>query len=79
MSPKSPLKVPEVETCRGPSGDVPGTSRAERVETNNYILTVKEKKILLCDTEWLNDNIMDTAQKLVCKALGRLETIGLCH
>ena len=27
-SPKSPLKVPDVRTFRGPSGDVPGTSRA---------------------------------------------------
>ena len=31
---------------------------------------VKEKKILLSDTEWLNDNIMNTVQKLICKALG---------
>ena len=27
-SPKSPLKVPDVGTCRGPSGDVSGTLRA---------------------------------------------------
>ena len=43
------------------------------LETDSYILTVKEKKILLSDTEWLNNNIMDAAQKLICKALGRLE------
>ena len=34
---------------------------------------VKENKIILSDTEWLNDNIMDTVQKLICKAFGRLE------
>ena len=44
------------------------------LKTDNYILTVKEKKILLSDTEWLNDNIMDATQKLICKALGRLES-----
>ena len=44
------------------------------LETDNYTFTVKEKKILLRDTEWLNDNITDPAQKLICKALGRLES-----
>ena len=27
------------------------------LETDNYILTVKEKKILLSDNEWINDHI----------------------
>ena len=36
-------------------------------------VTVKEKKILLSDTEWRNGNIMDAAQKLICKALGKSE------
>ena len=40
----------------------------------NYILTVKEKKILLSDTKWLNDNIMDATQKLICKALEWLQS-----
>ena len=44
------------------------------VRTDNYILTVKEKKIHLSDTELLNDNIMDPAQKVICKALRRLES-----
>ena len=44
------------------------------LETDNYILTVKEKKIHLSDTELLSDNIMDAAQKVICKALGRLES-----
>ena len=47
------------------------------LETDNYILTVKEKKILLSNTEWRNDNIMDVAQKLFCKAIGRLESYQL--
>ena len=38
------------------------------------MLTIKEKKILLSDTELLSDNIMDVAQKLICKALRRLES-----
>ena len=44
------------------------------LDTDNYILTVNEKKILLCDTEWLNDNITEATQKLICTALGRLES-----
>ena len=43
------------------------------LETDKYILTVKEKKILLSSIEWLNNNIIDAAQKLICKAPGRLE------
>ena len=39
------------------------------LKTTDYLLTEKEKNILLSDTEWLNDNIMDAAQKLICKAL----------
>ena len=53
--------------------EVPDDSRVW-LETDNYILTVKEKNILLGHTEWLNDNIMDVAQKLICKAIGRLES-----
>ena len=34
----------------------------------------KKNKIFHSDTEWLNDTIMDAAQKLICKALGRLES-----
>ena len=31
---------------------------------------MKEKQIIMSDKAWLNDNIMDTAQILICKALG---------
>ena len=44
------------------------------LETDNYINTVKEKEILLSDIEWLNNSIMDVVQKLICKALGSLES-----
>ena len=44
------------------------------LETADYLLTEKEKNILLSDTEWFNDNIMDAAQKQICKALGSLES-----
>ena len=44
------------------------------LKTADYLLTEKEKNILLRDTEWLNNNIMDAAQKLICKALGSLES-----
>ena len=44
------------------------------LETDNYILTIKEKKILVSDTEWLNDNTMDASQRLIFKSVGRLES-----
>ena len=44
------------------------------LKTADYLLTEKEKNILLSDTEWFNDNIMDAAQKLICKRLGSLES-----
>ena len=31
---------------------------------------MNEKKILLSESNWLNDNIMDAAQALICDALG---------
>ena len=44
------------------------------LKTADYLLTEKEKNIFLSDTEWLNDNIMDAAQKLIYKALDSLES-----
>ena len=41
---------------------------SQKLKIADYLLTVKEKNILLSDTERLNDNIMDAAQKLICKA-----------
>ena len=36
-------------------------------------LVPQDKAILLSSSAWLNDSIMDVAQKLVCKALGKEE------
>lgn len=35
-----------------------------------YNLKVEDKIILISESAWLNDNIMDAAQVLICKALG---------
>ena len=43
------------------------------LETDSNILTVKEKKILLSDTEWFNDNTMDAAD-----VLNRLSPVDSC-
>ena len=42
--------------------------------SSNCILTVKENKILLSGPKWLNDNIMDATEKLINKAIGRIES-----
>ena len=47
------------------------------LETENYVLMVKGKKIFLGGTEWINVSIMNTVQKLICNALGRLESCQL--
>ena len=44
------------------------------LKTADYLLTIKENNILPSNTEWLNDNIMDAAQKLIHKALCSLES-----
>ena len=36
-----------------------------------YILTQTDKDILLSKDEWLNDKLMDAAQKLVCEEIGK--------
>ena len=43
------------------------------VKNDKYNLTKEEKDILLDDRSWLNDNLMDAAQKLICKSLDNLE------
>ena len=41
--------------------------------TNNvYHLKYSDRKILLSESAWLNDNLMDPAQKLICKSFGNL-------
>ena len=43
------------------------------VKNDQCNLTKEEKDILLDDRSWLNDNLMDAAQKLICKSLDNLE------
>ena len=40
------------------------------LQNDMYNLMFDDKEILLSPSAWLNDNIMDTAQKLICKQLG---------
>ena len=44
------------------------------IETDHYLLKENEKNILLSQDAWLNDNIMDAAQSLICKTLGNGES-----
>ena len=52
----------------------------EKIETSSWLinefynLTMEDKSILISETAFLNDKIMDAAQKLICKALGNLDT-----
>ena len=43
------------------------------VKNDQYNLTKEEKDILLDDRSRLNDNLIDAAQKLICKSLDNLE------
>ena len=42
-----------------------------------YYLKVEDKNILTTEDAWLNDRIMDAAQKLICKALGKIDSYQL--
>ena len=46
------------------------------VKNDSYFLKNEEKDILLSQNTWLNDNIMDAAQILICKELG--QNIPIC-
>ena len=39
-----------------------------------YILKKEDQHLLLSKDDWLNDRIMDAAQKLICKEIGRDES-----
>ena len=39
-----------------------------------YYLKVEDKNILTTKDAWLNDRIMDAAKKLICKALGKIDS-----
>ena len=44
------------------------------IKNELYELKESHKEILEVSDCWLNDNLMDAGQKLICKALGSLET-----
>ena len=48
------------------------TEAATWVTNNVYHLKYSDRKILLSESAWLNDNLMDSAQKIICKSLGNL-------
>ena len=39
-----------------------------------YFLKEEDKQILLSNNAWLNDRIMDAAQKLICKEIGTMDS-----
>ena len=41
-----------------------------------YNLTMDEKDILLSEKAWLNDKIMDAAQKLICEICGHQSVLN---
>ena len=48
------------------------TEAATWIKNNDYHLQYSDRKILFSESAWLNDNLMDSAQKLSCKSLGNL-------
>ena len=46
------------------------TPQDEWLHNRMYILMEQDKAILLSKDEWLNDRIMDAAQKLICEEIG---------
>ena len=41
-------------------------------KNNDYHLKYSDREILLSESAWFNDNLMDSAQKLICKSLRNL-------
>ena len=48
------------------------TAAAKGLKNNDNHLKYSDREILLSERAWLNDNSMDSAQKLICKLLGNL-------
>ena len=47
------------------------TEAATWIKNNDYHLEIRQR-ILLSEIAWLNDNSMESAQKLICKLLSNL-------
>ena len=52
------------------SNKAPNKEEQFWVRNNLYFLKNEDANILKSQTAWLNDHIMDAAQKLICKTLG---------
>ena len=48
------------------------TEAATWTKNNDYHLKCSDREILLSESAWLNDNLTDSALKLICKSLGTL-------
>ena len=42
------------------------------IKNNDRSLKYSDREILLGESTWLNDNLLDSAQKVTCKSLGNL-------
>ena len=52
------------------TSQLPETESNEWLRNRLYILKQKDKDILISKDSWLNDNLMDAAQKLICQEIG---------
>ena len=52
------------------TSQLPETETNEWLRNRLYILKQKDKDILISKDSWLNDNLMDAAQKLICQEIG---------
>ena len=52
------------------TSQLPETETNEWLRNRLYILKQKDKDILISKDSWMNDNIMDAAQKLICQEIG---------
>ena len=64
-------------SCKIKSNESPNSQRIPTIWMNKELYKLKEsdkKEILEGSDCWLNNNLMDEGQKLICKTLGSLET-----
>ena len=64
--PKNPIKIIDIEDTVVPEEEEGNFW----LKNATYNLNGSDKLILISPSEWLNDSIMDAAQKLICKQLG---------
>ena len=64
--------IPVIDIEDKKNVSIPADEQREEFWLQNdlYFLKLEDKQILMSDAAWLNDRIMDAAQRLICKALG---------